>query len=168
MVIMKPIETLKLWTSPKTLWIEAPAAPNRNLPVVAIQRTDAETKVQLTESSSISKVAVHKTIHGVLGIAELPLGAYLIVIAQRRNVGNFDGQPVYRLVTAECIPIWGKAATSSKEAEAHRYCLNLLQDTLGTPYFYFSYTGDLTNNAGNAAKFFNVASEIKELKSSIF
>jgi len=152
MVIMNPIETLKLWTSPKTLWIEAPAAPNRNLPVVAIHRTADCIKVQLTEPSSISTVAVRKTIHGVLGIAELPLGAYLIVIAQRRNVGNFDGQPVYRLVTAECIPIWGKAATSSKEAEAHRYCLNLLQDTLGTPYFYFSYTGDLTNNAERHAR----------------
>ena len=150
---MEPIETLNLWTSPKTLWIEAPG-PNRNLPVVAIHRTADCIKVQLTEPSSISTVAVRKTIHGVLGIAELPLGAYLIVIAHRKKVGDVDGQPVHRLETAECIPIWGKAATSSQEAEAHRYCLNLLHETLGTPYFYFSYTGDLTNNAGNVAKTF--------------
>ena len=143
---MERIETLNLWTSPKTLWIEAPA-PNRNLPVVAIHR-QADIKVQLTEPNSISTVAVRKTIHGVLGIVELPLGAYLIVIAHRKKVGDVDGQPVHRLETAECIPIWCKAATSSKEAEAHRYCLALLHDTLGTPYFYFSYTGDLTNNAG--------------------
>lgn len=148
---MEPIETLNLWTSPKTLWIEAPG-PNRNLPVVAIHRTADCIKVQLTEPSSISTVAVRKTIHGVLGIAELPLGAYLIVIAHRKKVGDVDGQPVHRLETAECIPIWGKAATSSKEAEAHRYCLNLLQETLGTPYFYFSYTGDLTNNAERQAR----------------
>ena len=141
---MDRVETLNLWTSPKCLWIEAPA-PNRSLPVIAIHR-DATVQVQLTDQSSISAVAVRKTIYGVLGIIELPLSTCLVVIAHRKKVGDIDSHPVHRLETTEFIPIWGKAATSSTEAAAHQNSLNLLSETLGTPHFYFSYTGDLTNS----------------------
>ena len=144
---MERVETLNLWTSPKCLWIEAPA-PNRSLPVIAIHR-DANTQVQLTDQSSISAVAVRKTIYGVLGIIELPLSTCLVVIVHRKKVGDIDSHPVHRLETTEFISIWGKSATSSTEAAAHQNSLNLLSETLGTPYFYFSYTGDLTNSAGN-------------------
>ena len=143
---MERVETLSLWTSPKCLWIEAPL-PNKDLPVIAIHR-DANVKVELTDPSSISTVAVRKTIYGLLGILELPLSTCLVIIAQRKKVGDIDGKPVHRLETVEFIPIWGKSDTSSAEVEAHRYSLNLLQETFGTPYFYFSYTGDLTNTAG--------------------
>ena len=29
--------------------------------------------------------------------------------------------------------------------EAHKRCMSLLAETLSTPYFYFSYNGDITN-----------------------
>ena len=30
--------------------------------------------------------------------------------------------------------------------EAHKRCMALLAETLSTPYFYFSYNGDVTNS----------------------
>ena len=49
--------------------------------------------------------------------------------------------------SVEFIPLSSTVATSSTvENDSHNHCVNLVRETLATPYFYFSYTGDITNS----------------------
>lgn len=138
----KKSESVNLWTSPNTLWLES---QDKSLPVISISR-DVKPQIAAVDHGSIPTIAVRRTIHGILGILELPLTKFLVVISQKRKVGDLEGHAIFRLESVELIPISTLAANSSTEVDAERRCQILIKEALSTPYFYFSYSGDLTNS----------------------
>ena len=138
----KRIETLNLWVSSSNLWLET---QDKSFPVVSVSR-ERQPQITLTAQSSIPTHAIRQSIHGVLGIIDLPLSVCLIVVQQKRKVGDYDGMPVYRMEQVEIIPIASKSATTSTEVDAQERCHRLLKEALGTPYCYFSYAGDMTHS----------------------
>lgn len=135
-------ESLSIWTSPKSLWLES---PDRSQPVVSISR-ETNPLVGVSSHGSIPTTATRRTIHGVLGIIDLPLASFLVVISRKVKVGDLVGHGVWRVENVDFIPIASKSASSSAELDGHKKCLAMVSETMATPYFYFSYTGDLTNN----------------------
>ena len=138
----KKIETMNLWMAPSHIWLEA---TDKSLPVVSISR-ETVPRISLTEQRCIPNHAFRRSIQGVLGILEFPLSIALLVVGQKRKVGDLEGAAIYRLESVEVISISSKNASSSDELEAHRRCQILTQDAVSTPYYYFSYSTDLTHS----------------------
>ena len=69
------------------------------------------------------------------------------MINRKIKIGDIQGHSVWRLESVEFIPLSSTVATSSTvENDSHNHSVNLVRQTLATPYFYFSYTGDITNS----------------------
>ena len=69
------------------------------------------------------------------------------MINRKIKIGDIQGHSVWRLESVEFIPLSSTVATSSTvENDSHNHCVNLVRETLATPYFYFSYTRDITNS----------------------
>ena len=72
------IETFNLWISPKQLFLEAPNSQGA-LPTLSISRVASSPTVGVINHGAIPSTATKRTIHGVLGIIEMPLAYYLLV-----------------------------------------------------------------------------------------
>ena len=72
------IETFNLWISPKQLFLEAPNSQGA-LPTLSISREASSPSVGVINHGGIPSTATKRTIHGVLGIIEMPLAYYLLV-----------------------------------------------------------------------------------------
>lgn len=144
----KKIESVHLWTSSQSLWIET---PDKSLPIVAISR-DWNPEITLTNHAAIPSGATKKSVYGILGIIHLPLTKFLVTVVQKRKVGDLDGHAIFRLESVEFIPISSMQASSSTEVDGEKRCYQLIHEALSTPYFYFTYTGDLTNSQQRQAQ----------------
>jgi len=151
----KRLESLTLWSTPDKFWIESSKVKTTHLLQVsrdgpALEGSAGGGGCQVSMEPHLGQIpasANKKVIYGVLGIHNLPLGQVLVVITKRHNVGEVRGINLWQLDTVELIPVrWRSASMSEPLAmEAHKRCLSLLAETLSTPYFYFSYNGDITN-----------------------
>jgi hypothetical protein len=94
---------------------------------------------------SIPTSATRRTVHGILGVIELPLATFLVVVTRKSKVGELAGHAIWRLEMVDFLPIASRSAEMTAEIDAHKRCLTLIRQALATPYFYFSYSGDLTN-----------------------
>ena len=101
--------------------------------------------VILLSSSPCTSTATRRTIHGVLGLINMPLADYLVVINRKTKIGDLVGNSVWRVESVDFIPLASTSASTSVEIDSHNRCNNLVREMMETPYFYFSYSGDLTN-----------------------
>lgn len=89
-----------------------------------------------------------KKIFGIVGIAELSAGRYLIVIKSRKEVGLLDGRKIWKIGSVEFYPFatQDRAAQplSLTQREDDKKYLSLLKSILSLP-LYFSYDMDITN-----------------------
>lgn len=137
----RKIETLSLWTTPSRLYFES---PDKSQPLLSVSREQPTCTVGVSHGS-IPSTATRRTIHGVLGLINLPLADYLVVVNRKIKIGELVGHAVWRIETVDFIPLSSTAPTTSVEIDSHHRCLNLVREMLSTPYFYFSYTGGMFN-----------------------
>jgi hypothetical protein len=64
-----------------------------------------------------------KTVHGILGMMDLPLGKVVIVITKKVRIGEFDGHIIWRLDNCDILPLHNRSPRSQDEAEAQKRCL---------------------------------------------
>lgn len=90
--------------------------------------------------------ASRKTVYGCVGIVHLIAGPYLILITKRIKVGTLNKQTIWRMSDWQVVPYARSTASLTPEQKVYndKY-LAMLQNLLSTPYFYFSYTYDLTH-----------------------
>ena len=81
-----------------------------------------------------------KTIYGVLGLLH---GSLLIVITRRVRQGEIAGHTVWRVDAVDVLPLKAAAAAADDDQQT-TWLIRALTQVLSTPYFYFSYTADLT------------------------
>ena len=142
----KRLEAFTLWSTPDKFWIESTKVKTTHL----LQITRDANGAQITMEPHLGQIpasANKKSIYGVLGIVNLPLGQVLVVVTRRVNVGEIRGVNVWQLDSAELVPVKWKPSGLCEplQLEAQKRCLALVSETLSTPYFYFSYNGDITN-----------------------
>uniref|UniRef100_A0A5B7A5K7 Putative phosphoinositide phosphatase SAC8 n=1 Tax=Davidia involucrata TaxID=16924 RepID=A0A5B7A5K7_DAVIN len=97
-----------------------------------------------TCSGSPSKIS---TIYGVVGTIRLLAGTYVLVITSRKEVGNYLGFPVFRVMSMKflyCNEALRLSTSQEKKDEA--YFMTLLKIVEATPGLYFSYETDITLN----------------------
>lgn len=92
-----------------------------------------------------------KKIYGIVGIADLSAGRYLIVIKSRKEVGTLDGRRIWKIGGVEFYPFsashsreQSSKAVSLTHLEDDKKYVTLLKSILSLPLF-FSYDMDITN-----------------------
>ena len=68
----------------------------------------------------------------------------LVVVVSKVHIGTVCGNVVWRAETTEIIDVKCRSAEEEAADSATNSLRSLLVNVLATPYFYFSYTGDLT------------------------
>ncbi|KAA8517776.1 hypothetical protein F0562_015263 [Nyssa sinensis] len=87
------------------------------------------------------------TIYGVAGTIRLLAGTYVLVITSRKEVGNYLGFPVFRVMSMKflsCNEALRLSTPQEKKDEA--YYMTLLKLVEATPGLYYSYETDITLN----------------------
>ncbi|XP_042228940.1 phosphatidylinositol-3-phosphatase SAC1-like [Homarus americanus] len=119
--------------------------PVNSKQLLVIDRVNHEITLE-ENSGQIPFSASRKTVYGLVGVIHLIAGPYLILITKRVKVGTLNKQTIWRLADTQVVPY--ARSTTSLTAEQKVYndkYLGLVQQILSTPYFYFSYTYDLTH-----------------------
>ena len=114
---------------------------------MVIDRITYEVSLQ-TNNGQIPTIASKKPIAGILGIISLISGPYLIVVTRKQRLGTVAGNgEVWRVVETEIISYArSEHHLTQTQAEANRRYTDMLKQVLSTPYFYFSYTFDLSHS----------------------
>ena len=115
--------------------------------VFVIDRITYELDLQ-PNNGQIPAVATRKPIAGILGIISLVSGPYLVVVTRKARLGALQGSgEVWRVVETEIISYArSEHHLTQTQAEANRKYTDMLKQVLSTPYFYFSYTSDLSHS----------------------
>jgi len=113
--------------------------------VLVIDRITYEISLQ-ANNGQIPPVASRKPIAGLLGMVSLISGPYLLVVTRKARLGQLCGGEVWRVVETEIIS-YARAEhhLTPSQLEANRKYVAMVQQVLSTPYFYFSYTLDITH-----------------------
>lgn len=88
-----------------------------------------------------------RRICGLLGVVNLINGPNLIVATHRICAGVINGQAIWQLAGYEIFPYVPVSLKLNdvQKAQSETY-LSMLRTVLDTPFFYFSYTYDLTHS----------------------
>lgn len=102
-------------------------------------RTASRTSLQIQSESSPQRV------FGIMGILQLKLDRYVLVITGRRSVGRIGRDDVFQATRVELYPLRFRSFAQIKDAEELAY-VALIKAHLKTGPFYYSHTLDLTNS----------------------
>lgn len=134
-------EDLIFYSTDDKFFIEA----SQSKQLLVIDRLSEEISLEFNKGQ-IPFSASQKPIFGIVGIIHLIAGPYIIIITKRLKVGTLNKQTIWRLVDTEFVP-YTRSLTSltSEQRVFNEKYLTMLQQVLNTPYFYFSYSYDLTH-----------------------
>jgi hypothetical protein len=82
---------------------------------------------------------------GIFGIIRMPAGLFLIVITKTKRVGDILQNTIWRVEATEHIQITPNKTLNQSQEQDQRTFKKMLDELLGTPSFFFSYTYDLTH-----------------------
>ncbi|MCD9637867.1 Phosphoinositide phosphatase sac8 [Datura stramonium] len=102
---------------------------------------------KLDGDMSIGNPSKVSTIYGVVGTIRLLAGSHILLITSRKEVGNYLGFPVFRVMSMRflsCNEASRHLTRQEKRDEA--YFMNLLRIVESTPGLYYSYQTDITVN----------------------
>lgn len=90
--------------------------------------------------------AARRTVYGLVGILHLIAGPYLVLVTRRTKVGVLNKQTIWRVVGTDAVP-YARTTThlTPEQRQYNEKYIAMVQQVLSTPYFYFSYTYDLTH-----------------------
>ncbi|KAK4442475.1 phosphoinositide phosphatase SAC1 [Podospora aff. communis PSN243] len=118
----------------------SPSSPNA--PALAIDRPTGD--IRLSDASLLGgkRVSRQSSIAGILGMIQLRLDKYIVVITKAQPVGRLKGHMVYKVVSTEFLPLRERQVHDPDE---DRF-LALLKGFVKSGPMYFSYSIDLTNS----------------------
>lgn len=94
-----------------------------------------------------SQIIESRTIFGIIGIINLIAGPYLIVITKRNHIGDINDRSIFQVQETEIIS-FRRTTThlTEKQVAFNNAYITMIKSVLNTPYFYFSYTYDLSHS----------------------
>lgn len=97
-------------------------------------------------ASQIPQTASRRKIWGIIGTIRLLACRYMIVITEAERVGSVAGQNIFKIVATEILPYSRSLLhLSEKQIQNNTTYLEMIKLVLNEPYFYFSYTYDLSH-----------------------
>lgn len=97
-------------------------------------------------ASQIPTTASRRKIWGLVGTIRLLACRYLIVITDAQMCGTIAGHNIYKVSSTEVIPYTRSSLhLTEKQVQNNATYLEMMKSVLNTPYFYFSYTYDLSH-----------------------
>lgn len=119
-------------------------SPKEGVELLVIDRVNGRTEVQ-EKKVQLEGLRPSQRVCGVLGMMYLSGGSYLVLAAHRLYVGIINGQVVWKMAGANMLPLQHQQALTAKQQSQNDTYLSMMQKVLDTPYFYFSYSYDLTH-----------------------
>ncbi|CAK7564994.1 MAG: Phosphoinositide phosphatase sac1 [Sporothrix epigloea] len=135
-----PFRDINVQISPDAYIFKSPSTPNA--PALTVDRPTGE--IRLSDAALLSGKRIKRvfSIKGILGIIQLRLDKYVIVITKDEQIGRLKGHMIHRIVKVEFLPVHERQLSDPDE---DRF-LSLLRSFLKSGTMYYSYTLDLTNS----------------------
>ncbi|KAK0077686.1 hypothetical protein PV325_003590 [Microctonus aethiopoides] len=133
---------LYLYTTNEKFYVEAVDAKV----LLAVDRLNQHIYTQVGTASQIPQTAIRRKIWGIVGTIRLLACRYFIVITNAERIGTIASQQIFRIVSTDIIP-YSKSDLhlTEKQVENNITYLEMIKSVLNTPYFYFSYTYDISH-----------------------
>lgn len=97
-------------------------------------------------ASQIPPTASRRKIWGLVGTIRLLACRYLIVITDAQMCGTIAGHSIYKISSTDVIPYTRSSLhLTEKQVQNNAIYLEMVKSVLNTPYFYFSYSYDLSH-----------------------
>ncbi|XP_060176402.1 phosphoinositide phosphatase SAC8 isoform X1 [Lycium barbarum] len=113
----------------------------------SISRFDGNIE-KLNGDMSFGNPSKVSTIYGVAGTIRLLAGSHILLITSRKEVGNYLGFPVFRVMSMKFLSCneASRHLTRQEQKKDEAYFMNLLRIVESTPGLYYSYETDITVN----------------------
>ncbi|XP_046814003.1 phosphatidylinositol-3-phosphatase SAC1 isoform X1 [Vespa crabro] len=135
-------DNLYLYATPEKFYVE----PAGIKVLLVVDRVSQQVYTQVGTASLIPPTASRRKIWGIVGSIRLLACRYLIVITDALMIGTIAGQQIYKIVSTDVIPYSRSSLhLSEKQVQNNATYLEMVKSVLNTPYFYFSYTYDLSH-----------------------
>ena len=133
-----------LWTSPEKFYVSSEEVPNR---LLIIDRITGLIKSEAYRHQ-IPSIVQRKSIVGLVGVINLISGPHLVIAVSKARVGviTSDNHVIFRLDGVQVLPFArSEAHIRPEQQETAVEQRKMVEAVFNTPYFYFSYTIDITN-----------------------
>ncbi|KFA53650.1 hypothetical protein S40293_03884 [Stachybotrys chartarum IBT 40293] len=118
----------------------SPSSPNA--PALVIDRPTGDVRLSEPSLQPGKRVTRVSSIAGILGIIQLRLDKYVVVINKVKPMGRLKGHTVYKILATDILPMRERQIHDPDEDTF----INLLKTFLQQGPMYFSYSIDLTNS----------------------
>ncbi|XP_015118283.1 phosphatidylinositide phosphatase SAC1 isoform X2 [Diachasma alloeum] len=136
-------DDLYLYTTNEKFYVEAVGTKV----LLTVDRLNQHIFTQVGTASQIPQTASRRKIWGIVGTIRLLACRYFIVITDAEQIGTIAGQQVFKAITTEVIPYSrSDLHLSEKQIQNNTTYVEMIKTVLNTPYFYFSYTYDLSHS----------------------
>lgn len=110
-------------------------------------QTDEVMVTQLPPMSGYGELGESVPIVGVVGVAHLLSGPYILVVTGAEPVGKLLGHDIYRVTDVRILPFAADlSGLSAPRQQDEQLYLSMLRTFLKSRHLYFSYTMDLTSS----------------------
>ncbi|KAK1984993.1 SacI homology domain-containing protein [Colletotrichum cereale] len=133
-----PYRDINVKVAPDSYVFTSPSSPDA--PALVIDRPTGD--LRLGDAGQGKRVSRVSSIAGILGIVQLRLDKYVIVITKANPVGRLKGHMVYKVITTEILPMRERQIRDPDEDTF----IGLLDTFMKNGPMYFSYSLDLTNS----------------------
>ena len=138
-----PFRDINVHASPSHYAFASPSTPS--VPTLVVERPSGD--IRLHDGTLLGTQRV-SSIAGVLGIVQLKLDKYIIVITKAQPMGRLKGHMVYKVIATEFLPLRERPLHDPDEDTYYK----MLQTLLKTGPMYFSYSLDITNSFQRQAR----------------
>ncbi|KAI5711555.1 phosphatidylinositide phosphatase SAC1 isoform X1 [Diaphorina citri] len=144
--LLTPYDVFYLYMVPEKFYV---VPVNDFSKVLVIDRVVGTTTVQNSYTEEkLPNPQCRTVIYGILGLINLLGGSYILFITERKSIGTISGQEIYQIVQTEMLPCsaFKERNMSPQQVTMNQQYVSMITKVLSTPYFYYSYTYDLTYN----------------------
>ncbi|KAG8422035.1 Phosphoinositide phosphatase sac1 [Metarhizium acridum] len=135
-----PFRDINLRVTNDAYTFTSPSSPDA--PALVIDRPTGDIRLSDSNPHTTKRATRVSSIAGILGIVQLRLDKYVIVINKAQPVGRLKGHLVYKIIAAEILPMRERQIHDPDEDTF----ISLLNSFLQRGPMYFSYSIDLTNS----------------------
>ncbi|KJZ77345.1 hypothetical protein HIM_03069 [Hirsutella minnesotensis 3608] len=118
----------------------SPSSPDA--PALLLDRPTGDVHLADASMHAAKRATRVSSIAGILGVIQLRLDKYVVVISKAQPFGRLKGHMVYKVIAAEILPMRERQIHDPDEDSF----ISLLQTFLHKGPMYFSYSIDLTNS----------------------
>ncbi|VUC37751.1 unnamed protein product [Clonostachys rosea] len=118
----------------------SPSSPDA--PALILDRPTGDVRLSEGSAATSKRASRVSSIAGILGIVQLRLDKYVILINKANPVGRLKGHMIYKIASTEILPMRERQVHDPDEDTF----IELLKTFLAQGPMYFSYSIDLTNS----------------------